>query len=69
MDTVSAALLVIAAASLILVIGIYMAINAHKFSRELQYINMEIARTTGSERKYWKKQRRKLWLSLLLLRE
>ena len=36
-----------------------------KFSRELQMINGEIKRSTGRERKYWKKQRRKLWLSLI----
>lgn len=36
-----------------------------KFSRELQMINGEIRRSTDRERRYWKKQRRKLWLSLI----
>jgi ABC-type multidrug transport system permease subunit len=36
-----------------------------KFSRELQMINGEIRRSTDKERRYWKKQRRKLWLSLI----
>ena len=35
------------------------------FSRELNYIEEEILRTTGEEKEYWKKTRRRLWLSLL----
>ena len=35
------------------------------FSRELKSINMEIQRTSGGERRYWKRQRRRLWLSLI----
>ncbi len=35
------------------------------FSQELHYINMEIGRTTGLERRYWKRQRRRLWFSLI----
>lgn len=35
------------------------------FSLELKYLNMEIGRTEGAERKYYIRQRRKLWLSLL----
>ena len=33
-----------------------------EFRKDLKYINTEIARTQGSERKYWKEERRKLWL-------
>lgn len=36
-----------------------------RFKRKLSYINMEIGRTTGGERKKWKKRKRRLWLSLL----
>ena len=36
-----------------------------EFTKELKYINTEIRRTDGRERKHWKKQKRKLWLSLL----
>lgn len=35
------------------------------FFRELRYLNKEIACTSGIERKYWLRQRRRLWLSLL----
>lgn len=47
-----------------LIIGIAMKI--HTFSRELDYINREIGRTNGGEQKYWKREKRRLWLSLLL---
>ena len=35
------------------------------FSRELWYLNMEVGRTEGEERRYYQQQRRRLWLSLL----
>lgn len=35
------------------------------FYRELHYLNIEIRRTVGTERKYWIRKRRKLWLSVL----
>lgn len=36
-----------------------------EFFRELRYLNKEIQCTAGAERKYWIRQRRRLWLSLL----
>ena len=35
------------------------------FSQELKYLNNEIGRTTGAERRHWIRQRRRLWLSLI----
>ena len=35
------------------------------FSQELRYLNCEIRRSMGEERKCWIQQRRRLWLSLL----
>lgn len=35
------------------------------FSQELKYLNNEIARTTGAERDYWIRQKRRLWLSII----
>lgn len=35
------------------------------FARELTYLNCEIRRAEGQERKYWLRKRRRLWLSLL----
>ena len=43
---------------------IVLAALINSFFRELKYINSEIERTTGSERKYWLRKRRRLWLSL-----
>lgn len=35
------------------------------FSRELRFLNNEIGRTTGHERKHWLRRRRRLWLSII----
>ncbi len=35
------------------------------FSQELKYLNNEIRRTEGAERRHWIRQRRRLWLSLI----
>ena len=35
------------------------------FSKELRYVNSEIARTEGEERRYWLHRKRRLWLSLI----
>ena len=37
----------------------------HNFSEELKYIKIEIRRNTGAERKYWIRQKHRLWLSLI----
>jgi hypothetical protein len=37
----------------------------HHFAKELRFLNMEISRTHGKERKVWEKRRRRLWLSLI----
>ena len=36
-----------------------------EFFRELQFLKMEISRTTGEERKKWLRQRKRLLLSLI----
>ncbi len=46
-----------------LLVGFCIFIN--DFSRQLKYLNSEIGRTTGSERRYWIRKRRRLWLSLI----
>lgn len=40
-------------------------LQVKRFFWELNYINMEIARTTGEEQRQWQKKKRRLWLSLL----
>ena len=35
------------------------------FSKEMKKLNTEIRRGIGDERKYWIRERRRLWLSLI----
>lgn len=44
---------------------VWLALFIKEFKKNLQYINMEIERSDGSERRYWLRQRRRLWLSLI----
>ena len=39
--------------------------HMNDFVNELKYLNVEINRTDGKERKHWIRRRRKLWLSLI----
>ncbi len=48
---------------ILLLFGLVTFIN--DFSSELRYLNNEIGRTTGEERRHWIRQRRRLWLSLI----
>ena len=65
LDTVTNVLLaiVIAFFAIVLLVGLTTKIN--DFSHELDYLNTEIGRTEGAEREYWKREKRRLWLSLL----
>ena len=55
--------IVIAFFAFLILVGLTMKIN--EFSHELDYLNREIARTEGAEREHWKREKRRLWLSLL----
>ena len=48
---------------ILLLFGLVSFIN--DFSSELRYLNNEIRRTDGAERRHWIRQRRRLWLSLI----
>lgn len=37
----------------------------NEFQQELDMLNTEIARNTGTEQQYWLKRRRRLWLSII----
>ena len=50
---------------LIILISVRLIVQIASFKYELTYLNMEIRRTTGSERKYWQKEKRRLWLSFI----
>ena len=39
------------------------ALRIQEFTHELRLIKTEIRRTSGRERRYWKKRKRRLWLS------
>ncbi len=48
-----------------LVLLVVIAVSfSNDFAKELRYIKMEIGRTEGSEQKFWKRKKKKLWLSL-----
>ena len=42
-----------------------LAMWLNDFSGELKYLNSEIGRTDGSEQRYWIRQKRRLWLSII----
>ena len=48
---------------ILLLFGLVSFIN--DFSQELRYLNNEIRRTDGAERRHYIRQRRRLWLSLI----
>ena len=55
--------IVIAFFAVLILVGLTMKIN--DFSHKLKYLNCEIGRTEGAEREHWKREKRRLWLSLL----
>ncbi|MBP3392534.1 MAG: hypothetical protein J6L76_07095 [Clostridia bacterium] len=57
-------LAVVIGGGLLLLMFIGFVERAMDFRQELQYLEMEIARTEGAEQAYWKRQKRALWLSL-----
>lgn len=56
-DNTTGALLIVLGLmfAIILLIGIVTKLN--RFTNELRYINMEIERNTGSQKKYWQKKK------------
>ena len=50
---------------LVLLLLIRFALSLKDFKRELYYIKTEIRNTVGEERRYWKREKKKLWLSLI----
>ena len=58
------AIAVVAIAFVLILLWAFL-VKLEEFRAELDYLNMEIRRAEGAEKKYWKKKRRQLWLSLL----
>lgn len=44
---------------------VYFTATYTKYSQEMKYIESEIRRSEGSEKKYWIKKKRQLWKSFL----
>ncbi len=63
-DNVSILLIVVIAAFFVVLLFYGLVVFLNEFSMELKYLNNEIRRTRGEDRKHWQRQRRKLWLSL-----
>ena len=42
-----------------------LAVFLQWFTRELRYVEKEIARTTGDEKKHWEKRKKRRWRSLI----
>lgn len=56
---------VVIMAVLLILLIVRLVLGFNTFKRNIKYINMEIRRTRGSERKAWQKEKRRLWLSLI----
>lgn len=53
------------AAFVLVVLAINLTLFFHDFLRELRLLNMEINRSEGREREHYRRQRKRLWLSLI----
>lgn len=65
LDTLTIMLFAVAITFFVIVFLVGLITKLNNFRQELEYLNREIARTDGAERKYWKREKRHLWLSLL----
>ena len=50
---------------LLFFLSVSLFMKLRQFWKELTYINKEIRRSTGSEKKYWINQKKNLWRSFL----
>ncbi len=59
--------ILVAVLGILILLGLLIAFVSwlKEFQKELQYINTEINRTSGAERKYWIRQRHRLFLSII----
>ena len=64
-DNMLILLIVLVAIFLLIILFFGFVYFWERFSSDLDYINHEISRSSGSRKKYWKRERRKLFLSLI----
>lgn len=65
LDAVTIVLLAIVIAFFAIVFLVGLTAKINDFRHKLDYLNREIARTEGAEHEHWKREKRRLWLSLL----
>ena len=65
MDELISILALLVGAVLFVLLVVRVILWALEFRRELAYVKMEINRTEGEAQKYWKRRKRKLWLSII----
>lgn len=58
-------LFIFIAVLVLLAFAVRLAISLHYFGMELRYLNNEIARSEGAERRHYIRKKRRLWLSLI----
>lgn len=56
---------IMAAVVLVFLIILKIVLFFNKFYYKLKRINQEIRRTDGTERRHWKREKKRLWLSLI----
>ena len=64
-DSTSLYLLIVIGALMLIFLVVNVAMWLQGFCKELDYLNREIARTSGEEREHWKRRKRRLLLSLI----
>ena len=47
------------------IVILLVVVRISEFTQELRYLNTEIHRTSGEQRRHWLRRRRRLWLSLI----
>lgn len=64
-DGVAMVAIILIAAILLIILAVRLLLWLQWFHRELRYLDKEIARTEGEEKKVWISRKKRLWLSIL----
>lgn len=64
-DSTSLYLLIAIGGLMLIFLVVNVAMWLQGFCKELEYLNREIARTSGEEQAHWKRRKRRLLLSLI----
>ena len=58
-------LIIIIVLIFVIALLVKISLDIQAFSKDLRYINCEIERTDGAERRHWKREKKRLWLSFI----